>query len=66
LRQGIWRKGDPHWVIRGIPEVLYTDNSADFTSRYIEQVAADLKMRLVFPFQASCRNAAGSSASSGP
>jgi len=48
LRQGIWRKGDPHWVICGIPEVLYTDNGADFTSRHIEQVAADLKMRLVF------------------
>lgn len=48
LRQGIWRKGDPHWQICGIPEVLYTDNGTDFTSRHIEQVAADLKMRLIF------------------
>jgi len=48
LRQGIWRKGDPHWHICGIPEVLYTDNGTDFTSRHIEQVAAELRMRLVF------------------
>jgi putative transposase len=48
LRQGIWRKGHPHWHICGIPEVLYTDNGSDFASKHLEQVAADLKMRLVF------------------
>jgi putative transposase len=48
LRQGIWRKGHPHWHICGIPEVLYTDNGTDFTSKHLEQVAADLKIRLVF------------------
>ena len=48
LRQAIWRKEDPRWMICGIPEVLYTDNGADFTSRHMEQVAVDLKMRLVF------------------
>jgi putative transposase len=48
LRQGMWRKGEPHWHICGIPEVLYTDNGSDFTSLHIEQVAAELKMRLVF------------------
>lgn len=48
LRQGIWRKGDPHWHICGIPDVLYTDNGTDFKSRHIEQAAADLKIRLVF------------------
>ncbi|RYD26438.1 MAG: transposase, partial [Verrucomicrobiaceae bacterium] len=48
LRQAIWRKGDPRWPLCGIPEVLYTDNGSDFTSRHLEQVAADLKMRLVF------------------
>jgi transposase InsO family protein len=36
----------PH--ICGIPEVLYTDNGTDFTSKHLEQVAADLKIRLVF------------------
>ena len=48
LRQGIWRKTHPHWHICGIPEILYSDNGADFTSKHLEQVAADLKMRLVF------------------
>jgi putative transposase len=48
LRQGIWRKGDPHWPVCGIPGVLYTDNGSDFTSRHMEQVAADLKIRLIF------------------
>src|SRR5260370_13732933 len=42
------RKGHPHWHICGIPEVLYTDNGSDFTSKHVEQVAVDLKMRLVF------------------
>jgi putative transposase len=48
LRQAIWRKEDPRWKICGIPEVLYTDNGSDFTSRHLEQVSADLKIRLVF------------------
>lgn len=48
LRQGIWRKSHPHWHICGIPEILYSDNGADFTSKHLEQVAADLKIQLVF------------------
>jgi putative transposase len=48
LRQGIWRKEDSRWPVCGIPEVLYTDNGSDFTSHHLEQVAADLKIRLVF------------------
>lgn len=32
----------------GIPDVLYTDNGSDFTSQHLEQVGADLKIRLVF------------------
>lgn len=48
LRQAIWRKGDPHWEICGIPDILYTDNGTDFRSKHLEQVAADLKIRLVF------------------
>jgi putative transposase len=31
-----------------IPEILYTDNGSEFTSRHLEQVSADLKVRLVF------------------
>jgi putative transposase len=48
LRQAIWRKEDPRWVVCGIPDMLYTDNGSDFTSRHFEQVGADLKIRLVF------------------
>ena len=32
----------------GIPDVLYVDNGADFVSKHLEQVAVDLKIRLVF------------------
>lgn len=48
LRQAIWRKEDPRWAVCGIPDVLYTDNGSDFTSQHLEQVGADLKIRLVF------------------
>ncbi len=48
LRQSIWRKEDARWIVCGIPDVLYTDNGSDFTSQHLEQVSADLKIRLVF------------------
>jgi putative transposase len=48
LRQAIWRKTEHNWYICGIPEIFYTDNGPDFTSRHMEQVSADIKMRLVF------------------
>ena len=48
LRQAIWRKEDSRWIVCGIPDVLYTDNGSDFTSRHLEQVGADLKIRLIF------------------
>ena len=48
LRQAIWRKAEPRWPVCGIPEVLYTDHGGDFTSRHLEQVCAELKVRLVF------------------
>ncbi len=48
LRQAIWRKEDARWNVCGIPEALYTDHGSDFTSRHLEQVGADLKIRLVF------------------
>lgn len=48
LRRAIWRKSEPGWTICGIPEVLYTDHGCDFTSRHIEQVCAELKIRLIF------------------
>ena len=48
LHQAIWRKEDARWHVCGIPDVLYTDNGSDFTSHHLEQVAADIKMQLVF------------------
>lgn len=48
LRQAIWRKDDQRWSVCGIPDALYTDNGSDFTLEHLEQVAADLKIRLVF------------------
>ena len=48
LRQAIWRKEDPRWIVCGIPDILYTYNGSDFTSQHLEQVGADLKIRLVF------------------
>jgi putative transposase len=48
LRQAIWRKPDPAWHVCGIPGVFYSDHGADFTSTHLEQVAVDLKLRLVF------------------
>jgi putative transposase len=48
LRHAIWRKPQAGWHVCGIPQVLYTDHGSDFTSRHIEQVAAGLKIRLIF------------------
>lgn len=48
LRQAIRRKSDVHWIISGIPEILYTDDASDFTSAHLEQVAADIRIRLIF------------------
>jgi putative transposase len=48
LRQAIWRKAEPRWPVCGIPEVLYTDHGSDFTSRHLERVCAELKVRLIF------------------
>lgn len=48
LRQAIWRKDDHRWRICGIPSRFYTDHGSDFTSQHMEQVAADLRMELVF------------------
>jgi putative transposase len=48
LRQAIWCKEDSRWMVRGIPDVLYAGYESDFTSRYLEQAAAELNIRLVF------------------
>ncbi len=48
LHHAIWRKGDARWRACGIPEIFYTDHGPDFTSRHMEQVAADIGIRLVY------------------
>src|SRR5579875_2065378 len=48
LRQAIWSKDDPRWSACGIPTVFYSDHGSDFTSKHLEQVAADLPMELIF------------------
>lgn len=48
FHQAIWRKENTEWPICGIPETFYTDHGSDFTSQHLEQVAMDLKIRLVF------------------
>jgi putative transposase len=48
LRQAVWRKGDAHWSVCGLPETFYNDHGSDFTSHHLEQVAADLHMAVVF------------------
>src|SRR6478736_3059859 len=47
LRQAIWRKADPAWQVCGLPAVLYSDHSGDFTSDHIAQVCADVKVQLI-------------------
>ncbi len=48
LHQAIWRKGDARWQVCGIPDTFYTDHGPDFTSKRMEQVAADVGMALVY------------------
>jgi putative transposase len=48
LRTAICRKEDPRWPAYGIPTVFYSDHGSDFTSKHMEQVAADLAMELIF------------------
>lgn len=47
LRQAIWRKARPDWIVSGIPEQLYVDNGSDFTSEHIGQACIALKIRLI-------------------
>jgi len=47
LRQAIWRKPQPGWHVCGIPRELCSDHGSDFTSRHLEQVSADLKIRRI-------------------
>ena len=47
LRQAIWRKPDPSWVMCGLPDVLYVDHGSDFTSHHLDRTAVELHIRLI-------------------
>ncbi len=40
------KKREPEWPVCRIPERFYTDHCPDFESNRMEQVAADIRMRL--------------------
>jgi putative transposase len=42
LRQAIWKKDNPRWIVCGIPDHFYTDGGSDFRSIRIKQIAAEL------------------------
>lgn len=48
LRQAIWVKSDPRWVVHGVPDVLHVDHGSDFTSHNLAQVAADLHFQIIY------------------
>ena len=48
FRQAIWRKEHPDWHVCGIPAAFHVDHGSDFTSRHLEQVMADLRIRAFF------------------
>ena len=37
LRQAIWRKQNPFWVMCGLPDILHVDHGSDFTSHHLER-----------------------------
>ncbi|PVW02968.1 transposase [Microbacterium sp. Gd 4-13] len=47
LRQAIWRKTDPSWVMCGIPDILHVDHGSDFTSHHLERTAVALHIRII-------------------
>lgn len=47
LHQAVRAKPDPRWPVQGLPEVLYSDHGADFTSTRLERVCLDTHIRLI-------------------
>ncbi len=45
LRQAIWHKENPEWLVCGIPDILYTDRGSDFRSNRMKQIAAELSIK---------------------
>lgn len=47
LRQAIWHKKEPTWLACGLPEKLYTDRGADFTSKRLQKISLELEFELI-------------------
>jgi putative transposase len=47
LRQAIWRKQNPSWVMCGLPDILHVDHGSDFTSHHLERTAVALHIRTI-------------------
>lgn len=47
LRQAIWRKQNPSWVMCGLPDILHVDRGSDFTSEHLERTAVALHIRTI-------------------
>lgn len=47
LHQAVSRKRNTGWVVSGLPDALYVDHGADFTSTRIEQVCLELHVQLI-------------------
>lgn len=47
LHQAVSRKRRAAWVVSGLPEALYVDHGADFTSTRIERVCLELHVQLI-------------------
>lgn len=47
LRQAIWRKQNPSWVMCGLPDILHVDHGSDFTSEHLERTAVALHIRTI-------------------
>ncbi|SMY13198.1 Mu transposase C-terminal domain-containing protein [Brevibacterium jeotgali] len=47
LHQAVHHKTNPAWPVCGLPDVLYSDHGADFTSARLERVCLDTRIQLV-------------------
>ncbi len=65
LRQAIWRKGDPVWLVCGIPDMLYVDHGSDFTSNHLDRLRPVCAFASLIPPSHDRRDGARSSACSG-
>lgn len=47
FHQAVNSKANPDWAVCGLPDVLYSDHGADFTSARLERVCLDTKVQLI-------------------